>query len=346
MIAESPVRFGLIGAGGIAQTYVRSFPDCRAAKLVAVADVRPEAAEAAAGVAGCEAFTSWEEMCDACELDAVIVSTPPSTHPEIVEALVARGLHVLCEKPLAIDSASAEAMYDAAERHGVLLTMATKFRFVDDVVKARSLVTSGILGDVILFENAFTAHVDMSNRWNSDPAISGGGVLVDNGTHSVDLVRFFLGPIAELQAVEGRRVQSVNVEDTARLFLKTDEGVMAGVDLSWSINKQLPWYVSIFGSQGTIVVGWKESKYRRSQDDEWIVFGNGYDKFQAFRSQLDNFARAIRGRDKLLVTREDALASVKVIEAAYANLGNAHWTPIDDVALASNRDTVDLELVK
>ena len=241
-------------------------------------------------------------------------------------------LSVLCEKPLSIDSLSARKMIKASKQQGVLLTMASKFRYVADVVKAKSLVDSGAIGEIVLFENAFTGRVDMSSRWNSNPKIGGGGVLIDNGTHSVDITRYFLGPLAEVQVVEGKRIQELPVEDTVRIFVKSTSGVMGNIDLSWSINKELDYYLRIYGSQGTISVGWKESKYRQSPQDEWIVFGQGYNKIQAFQSQIDNFSRAILGQDNLLITAEDALASVEAVEAAYAALEQSQWTTITSKA--------------
>lgn len=219
-------------------------------------------------------------------------------------------------------------MQEAACRAGVILTMASKFRYVEDVVKAKSIVTSGILGEIVLFENAFTARVDMSARWNAKPAISGGGVLIDNGTHSLDIMRYFLGPLAEVQVVEGKRVQGLPVEDTIRIFAKSESGVIGNVDLSWSINKELDYYIRIYGSQGTISVGWKESKYRQSSGQDWVVFGKGYNKVQAFRSQIDNFSKAILKQETLLITADDAIASVAAIEAAYSALNQSRWTPI------------------
>jgi predicted dehydrogenase len=184
---------------------------------------------------------------------------------------------------------------------------------------------------VILFENAFTSRVDMTNRWNSKPEISGGGVLIDNGAHSVDLMRYFLGPLAEVQVIEGKRVQGLSVEDTVRMFVRSTNGVMGSIDLSWSINKELDSYINIFGSHGTVLVGWKESKYRQLSTRDWVVFGKGYDKVQAFASQILNFARAIRGQELLRITAEDGLASVEVIEAAYQSLREEHWTTVTHV---------------
>ena len=322
-------RFGLIGAGGIAQSYLQAFQQTTEAKLIAVADVRPEAAEAMAEQAGCNSYSSYQQMAEQEELDAIILCTPPVTHLEISCYFLQRKVNVLCEKPLSIDARSARTMLDTAEREGVTLTMASKFRYVEDVIRAKSLIASGILGEIVLFENAFTARVEMRDRWNSNPSISGGGVLMDNGTHSVDIMRYFLGPLAEVQTVEGKRIQGLAVEDTVRIFVKSTTGVVGNVDLSWSINKDLDSYIRIYGSQGTISIGWKESKYRQATSQDWITFGKGYNKVQAFTSQINNFARAIRGEEKLLITAEDGLASVEVVEAAYSALRKSQWTIVN-----------------
>ena len=89
-------------------------------------------------------------------------------------------------------------------------------------------------------------------------------MLIDNGTHSVDLIRYFLGPIAEVQAVGGKNVQGLAVEDTVQLFVRTEDGVMGAVDLSWSLDKGFEGFIDIYGSRGTVRVGWKESKYRQT----------------------------------------------------------------------------------
>lgn len=327
-MTTSKLKFGLIGAGGIAQSYLQAFQTCEMAELVAVADVRLDAAEAMAVSAGCRSFASHQAMAEAMQLDAVVVCTPPTTHPQICIDFLERQVHVLCEKPLSVDLKSAIAMQEAARRSNVILTMASKFRYVEDVIKAKSIVASGVLGEIVLFENAFTARVDMSQRWNANPTVSGGGVLIDNGTHSVDIMRYFLGALSEIQVVEGKRTQGLAVEDTVRIFVQSQSGVMGNIDLSWSINKELDYYIRIYGSQGTISIGWKESKYRQATSPEWVQFGNGYNKVQAFRSQIENFSKAIRQEEPLLITAEDGIASVEAIEAAYRALHQNRWTPI------------------
>lgn len=326
---DKKLRFGIVGAGAIAQVYAEVFKNLEIARLIAVADVRAETAQALSEGIGCQSYNSYQAMAKKEKLDAVIICTPPVTHPEICLHFLERKVHVLCEKPLSIDVKSARLMVAAAKNLDLKLTMASKFRYVEDVIRAKSIVASGILGEIVLFENSFTSRIDMSSRWNADSNISGGGVLIDNGTHSVDLMRYFLGPLAEVQVVEGKRLQGLAVEDTVRIFVRSTSDIMGSIDLSWTINKELDSYIHIYGSHGTVFVGWKESKYRQSSSRDWIVFGKGYDKLQAFRSQINNFCKAIVGEQPLLIDAEDALASVEVIEATYAALRQNQWVAVD-----------------
>ena len=329
------IRFGIVGAGSISQGYGQAFRGCGEAEAVAVADTRLDAAKSLGEVLGCPAFASHKAMADASELDAVLVCTPPSSHAEICLDFIDRGVHVLCEKPFTVTVAEAETVICTAREKEVRISMASKFRYVEDVIRAKQIVDSGILGDVVLFDNAFTARVDMSKRWNSDPKISGGGVLIDNGTHSVDIARYFLGPLAQVHVMEGRRSQSLKVEDTVQVFVRSERGAMGTIDLSWSINKELNRYMSVYGTQGTVIVGWKESRYRQSSSPDWVSFGTGYDKVGAFRNQILNFSRAIRGDEVLRINGHDALASVQVIEAAYQSLQQNHWIAVSNGASAT-----------
>ncbi|MCG8591461.1 MAG: Gfo/Idh/MocA family oxidoreductase [Proteobacteria bacterium] len=323
------MRIGLVGAGAIAQAHLEAVRQVDSLTLAGIADVRLDAAHAMAEEADCPAFESAEALAEETDCDAVIVCTPPASHADICHALLDRRLSILCEKPLCLDSATAEALLEKAKSANVVFTMASKFRYVDDVVRARSMVESGVVGDLVLFENAFTAHVDMSKRWNADPQLSGGGVLIDNGTHSVDIARYFLGPVAEVQAVEGKRIQGLAVEDTARLFLRSRDGVMATIDLSWSLNKELDHFIDIYGSAGALRVGWRESRYRQTASSDWVTFGTGYQKVAAFANQLRNFEAAVRGDQALRITADDALASVRVMEAAYRSLGSNNWEVVE-----------------
>jgi predicted dehydrogenase len=333
---ERKLRFGLVGAGRIGHAYAQAFENSEAAELKAVADVRAEAAQALAHQAGCGAYDTYQAMARSADLEVVLICTPPVTHPEIALYFMDRGVHVLCEKPFAIDVAHAKMMLAASKRNCVAVTMASKFRYVDDVIRAKSIVSSGILGELVLFENAFTSRVDMASQWNSDPAISGGGVLIDNGTHSVDLIRYLLGPIDEVRAFAAKRIQPLTVEDTVHVAVRTRTLATGFIDLSWSLRKEIPAIVSLYGARGTIEVGWTSSRVR-SGAGPWHVFGTGYDKVAAFRAQHENFAAAIRGEEELAIGPIDALASVNVIESAYAALRADRWVAVREARCAAVR---------
>jgi predicted dehydrogenase len=330
-----PLRLGLVGAGAIARTYVEALQDHPKARLVAVADVRAEAAAQLAGLSGATAYRRHGDMVASGTCDAVLVTTPPATHAPIVLDLLRHRLPVLCEKPLSIDVASAAEMCAAAARAGILMTMASKFRYVDDVIRMREMLASGVIGAPLLLENLFTARVDMTRRWNSDPILSGGGVLIDNGTHSVDIVRYLLGPITEVLAVRGPRLQPIRVEDTATLFGRTRGGVHVTIELSWSLHKDRSAWIGLYGEHGTIEVGWQQSRVRTAPGGAWTTFGSGYDKVRAFRRQLDNFVGAVRGDEPPLLDGADARASVAVIQAAYRSLETGTWTAVGDDDLAA-----------
>lgn len=321
-----PVRFVLVGCGRIAQAHLVALSQVENARLVGVVEVREAAARAVAEEKNCPFFADYrDEQLPAA--DAVIICTPPATHYAIARFFLERGLHVLCEKPLTIRSKDAEELTTLAARQRRLLMMASKFRYVDDVIKAKAIIESGILGDILRFENAFCAKVPMENRWNSEQAHAGGGVLIDNGSHSVDIARYLLGPIQEVEARTTKLVRALEVEDDAQLTFRTVTGTVGTVDLSWTITKEADFYISVYGTEGTLHIGWKGSRYRQHGNSNWVSFGQGYDKVAAFRRQLENFIGTIAGRERPLITADEGLASVRVIEAAYESAAITHWVP-------------------
>src|SRR5262249_34110600 len=146
-VMREPLRCALVGAGRIAQSYAQALAGCGELRPAAVVDVNAEAARGLARSLGCPAHEAAQALVAARPgLDAVLVCTPPSTHRELSVLFVRQGWHVLCEKPFTLDVPSARAMLGAARKAGVLLTMASKFRYVADVIRAREIVRSGLLG--------------------------------------------------------------------------------------------------------------------------------------------------------------------------------------------------------
>ncbi|MEZ5963999.1 MAG: Gfo/Idh/MocA family oxidoreductase [Planctomycetota bacterium] len=326
-----PLRVAFIGAGAVAREYFKSLAEVRELELCAVVDSDAAARAAAEREFEVPVFEGVRELLDdaGARPQAALVVTPPVAHEEACLPLLAAAVHVLCEKPLAPSWSVATRMFAAAARNDTVLMMASKFRYVPDVVEARQMVREGRIGDVVLFENTFGAPVDMTRRWNSDPKVSGGGVLIDNGAHAVDIARFFLGPMIRVFAHFGRRVQGVPVEDSVTLQLEAAGGSAVTIHLSWSVDIGNDHFISVCGSRGTLQVGWTGSRYRLHGQRQWTQFGTGYDKRQAFARQLQDFAWSVtRPEHDAMVRSDDALDSVRTIEAAYRAARVERWIPV------------------
>jgi predicted dehydrogenase len=327
------IRVAIVGAGAIARAHADALAASPHFNLVAVVDVDAARATALAEKFGARSATSLDALTNG-SIDAAIVSTPPNTHRAVTTALLEAGVHVLCEKPFAIGRDNAYAMAEMAKRCGRVLTMATKFRFVNDLTIARDAIAAGKIGTLYRVANTFASPVDMTGRWNLDPQCSGGGVIIDNGTHSVDIMRYILGPIESVRAVESSKERTyAGVEDTARIECLSVGGVFGRIDLSWSEQSNGPWFISILGSRGGIDIGWKGSRRRFDGASEYTPFGVGYDKIAAFAGQAADFAAAIRGERPTTTSLDEAVASVDVIDAAYASMRADRWIAVGGVTM-------------
>lgn len=324
----NPLRLAVVGCGRIAADYFQALAALQEYRVVAAVDPEPTRCESLAPGASSHRGLDGLLKHHGESLDAALVLTPPDTHRELASRLLAHGCHVFCEKPLTVNTEEAKGMLAAANDSKRTLMMGSKFRYVPDVDMARRLLQEDCIGRVALFEISFCGPVDMSDRWNADPATAGGGVLIDNGCHAVDVARYLIGPIDGVHAAFGPDLQGLPVEDTARILFQFREGALGAVDVSWSVGKAQDAYVRVHGERGTLEVGFQQSRYRVHGADGWTGFGQGYDKRVAFRRQLEDFAKAIRGGTPT-IDGEDALASVQVIDAAYRSARSGGWESVN-----------------
>jgi predicted dehydrogenase len=331
---QKSLKFALIGCGKAGHSYATIINNHPKTELAAVVDINPEAARAFGTSFGCKSFTSVDEYIATNTLtDCAVICTYPSDHAEIACQLMQKQVNILCEQPLAIDHVSAEKMIDVSRTYGVHLMMGSKFRYVPDIIHARGLIQAGILGHVLEFKGDFRDTADMRNRWNSQPKLSGGGVLIDKGSAAVDIVRHLFGPIQWIRAEEAQRIQSEDVEDTVRLELRTNSGVMGTLHLSWTLKSTSDDYFQIYGTQGNLCIGWKKSMYRPNGAVDWISFGDGYNTMKALTLQLSNFANFVAEDELPEIDDDDELESVRTIEIAYQSLHTGQYLNIHPVPL-------------
>ena len=327
-VPSKPIHLALIGCGTIAKTHLEAIAKVSRIKLCLIQDIRETEGLETAKQNHCDFTKNSEDVFRGKDIDAVLICAPPATHFAFAKQALEAGKHLLCEKPFTTCLRDAEEIKKISEKSDRSVMMASKFRFVKDVIAAKKFVESGIIGDVILSEVIFCSVVNMENRWNSDPTIAGGGVLIDNGSHAVDVIRYLVGPIQSVYAQAGKKTQKSAVEDTARLHFETKDHIIGMVDLSWSLYKHTPNFVNIFGTRGTIEVGWAQSLIWDAKEKTSKVFGQGYQKLDAFVKQMEHFADCIQGKVKPILGIDDAIESVRVIETAYTSIREKKWLEV------------------
>lgn len=213
-----PVRFGVIGVGGMGGNHAKSFAALEEADLVAVADVNQETADRVAAETGATAYASAEELIEKGNVEAIIIATPHFFHPPVAKLAASRGIHVLSEKPLAVTVSAADEMVQAAEAAGTLLGVVFQQRTEPVRLKMKAMIESGALGEVhrvAIFApwyrpQAYYAGSAWRGTWKGE----GGGILMNQAPHTFDQFAWLGGNPTSVQAIAGTRLHNIEVENT------------------------------------------------------------------------------------------------------------------------------------
>ena len=229
------IRYGLIGAGVVAGMHLEALAALEDVELVGIAAHDRAGAEARASEYGCRAFATGEELL-AQELDVVAIGTPHPSHAGLTIAALESGAHVLCEKPLAPEAREADAMIAASERTGRLLGVCFQQRFRPVIVAAKRLIDEGRLGPLVRASvvdpwyrpHAYYASADWRGTWKGE----GGGILMNQAPHTLDLLCHLAGPPATAWGLAQRRAQPMEAEDTATALVTYAGGAVGTIAVS------------------------------------------------------------------------------------------------------------------
>jgi predicted dehydrogenase len=250
------LRIGLIGAGNISDTHARALRTVPGAEMAAVFAPALARAEQFAARHGGAAFDSLDRMLAWRPLDAVIIGTPSGLHAEHGVAAAARGLHVLVEKPIDITAARADALIEAAARAGVTLGVIFQDRLKPDIARLKALVDAGRLGTPILASARVKWYRPASyyrdSRWRGTPALDGGGALINQGVHTVDLLLWLFGPVRRVFGRTSAALHAIDVEDTAVAVLEFASGAIGTLEAATSAYPGYARQIELTGSNGTL----------------------------------------------------------------------------------------------
>lgn len=246
---------GLIGAGlqGKRRAWtLRRFSDT---ELVIVADTNREAAKSLADEMGCRATTHWQDVVRE-DVEMVVICTPPALHALMAIEALKNGKHVFCEKPLARNAQEAKEIVDVAQQSGMKLKCGFNLRHHPSIRQARRWLDEGTIGEPIFIRCCYGigGRLGYEKEWRMNPETSGGGQLMDQGMHALDLARCFLGEFSEVFGFLQTGFWDIApLEDNAFVLLRTKKGQVASLHASWTQWKNL-FSFEIFGRDGYITL--------------------------------------------------------------------------------------------
>ena len=251
MNTSPSIGFGIVGCGLIGRKRLANLP--AGARVSAVCDVDPARATALGEIAGCPAFERVEDLLGASGVDAVIVATLNASLSDISSRAAAAGKHVLVEKPAARTVAEVDRIAAAAAKTGVLVRVGYNHRFHPALLKARALVDAGAVGP-LMFVRARYGHggrIGYDREWRADPNQAGGGELIDQGVHLIDLAGWFLGDFTTIEGHATTCYWDMPVDDNAFLSLRNGSGATAWLHASCTEWKNL-FSFEIYGRAGKL----------------------------------------------------------------------------------------------
>ncbi|HEX2926812.1 MAG TPA: Gfo/Idh/MocA family oxidoreductase, partial [Ruminiclostridium sp.] len=265
------VKIGIIGAGNISEVHIAGYKALDNVELYAVCDINEERARNSAEKNGFKhVFTDYNEMLKMPELDAVSVCTWNSVHAPATIAALKAGKHVICEKPMALNSKEAMEMEKTAKENGKILMIGFVRRFGNDAKVLKDFIEGGMMGEMYFAKASYLRRAGCPGGWFSDKKRSGGGPLIDLGVHVIDLVRYLMGK-PKVVSVSGTTFSKLgqrnnlkstkgyvasdtgdifDVEDLALATIRFDNGAVLSVEASFSLNlKEDTGSIELFGTK-------------------------------------------------------------------------------------------------
>jgi predicted dehydrogenase len=355
------IGYGIIGCGWVATPHalgVKALAD-EDVELVAVADRDLERAGQLGQRFGVpHVLADYEELLRREDVHVVSICLPDYLHEEVAVAAAAHGKHVLCEKPLALDLAGADAMVAACDRNGVNLGVVFNHRYAPDNIKTRAAIRDGALGRLllgdVLHSSSLTGDPDNSSPWRGRVGKSAGGVLATQAIHFLDLLLWFAGPVSSVQAHTASLVgQQQDHEDTAAVTLQLQSGALAtlvttnGAPITDDFTGTR---VEIQGTEGYIVLEGDEVRTWSSRvgyqapavslpplpaDTDGAVFGDGH------IHQVVDFVRALRRGKGAPIPGADGRHLMAVLSAAYRSASDGGPVAVEEDRDAYSRTSED-----
>ncbi|MFD3274498.1 Gfo/Idh/MocA family protein [Paenibacillus dendritiformis] len=316
-------RFAIVGCGVIAGIHAQGIASIEEAELTAVCDRNRANALQLAADSGAAVYERMEDLLRRDDIDVVVVSTPSGLHAEQTILAAQAGKHVLVEKPMAIRLEDAQRMMEACRENGVSLATVFPRRMSPQAQYARSLIREGRLGKLSLCSAYVKLYRDQayydSAGWRGTWELDGGGAMMNQGIHTVDMLQWLAGPVRSIVGRTGAVLRDIEVEDTALALLQFEHGAMGVLEITTTACAGTGHRLEIHGEKGTLIIE-EDDIISLVIDGEPIALP-AFEPFRVIpdghRIQIRDMALAVQQRRTPVVTGEDGLPSLAIILGTY-----------------------------
>jgi len=322
------VRIAVIGAGLIGTRRAETAVAC-GDHVTIVADVDRDRAGICAARVHARATDDWRVAVTSADVDVVVVATPNKFAQAIATTAASAGKHVLCEKPLGRNAAEAGTIVEAAERAGITLKTGFNHRHHPAIRRAHELISSGTIGEAFCFRCVYGhgGRPGYDKEWRGDPEIAGGGELLDQGVHVLDLARWFLGEFVTASAIVTTWYWDVApLEDNAFATLQTASGQVASFHTSWTQWKNR-FLLEIIARDGLVTIDGLGGSYgverlqvarrRPESGPPDVVTEEFVGDDESWREEWIEFTSAIRAGRSPLGNGRDGLEALRLVDTLY-----------------------------
>jgi UDP-N-acetyl-2-amino-2-deoxyglucuronate dehydrogenase len=252
------VKIGILGAGNISDTHARAARAIPGVEIAAVYGANADKAQRLADTYGGTRYDDLDTFLAHRPLDIVAIGSPSGLHAEQAIAAIRRGLHVLSEKPLDVTTAKIDSVIEAADRGGVKVGVFFQDRLKPDIAHMKSLIVAGKLGDLIFASGRVRWYRPPeyygTSKWRGTAALDGGGALMNQAVHTVDLLQWLFGRVAQVAARTATRLHKIEVEDTAAAVLEFESGALGIIEATTSSYPGYGRRLDVSGSEGTLIL--------------------------------------------------------------------------------------------
>ena len=252
------MRVGLLGAGNISDTHARAARAIPGVEIAAVCGANREKVARLAHAHGGVAYDAIDAFLAHRPMDIVAIGSPSGLHADHTIAAMRRGLHVLVEKPLDVTRAKVDTVIAEAARAGVKVGVFFQDRLRPDVAAMKELIDAGRLGKPVFASGRVKWYRPPeyygTSRWRGTCALDGGGALMNQGIHTVDLLQWLFGPVARVCARTATRIHAIEAEDTAAAVLEFESGALGVIEATTSVFPGYARRVELTGAEGTLIL--------------------------------------------------------------------------------------------